>query len=379
VQFTRNPDGIAGALKKIGGLQSGSKVANPGAAEASHAFFARAISGFMQGLAATHPPLAERIRRIDPHWDGKFDLPDEQRAGGPEAMTQAEAGGSAPAVVAGAAIAEVMAAIDQIGNPKREALEHARLLLSELPAILKDAAREPYGARAILYYLALDKAPEVRARQLKRLHDHADPAVYALTGKLAPEMDGLGARYRLPLIDVAIPALKQLSLNQYRSFRANLVALIRMDSRLDVLEWSLQKIVFNHLDGHFFETGPEKPLYSHPAQVRKEVELVLSVMAHAGARNRKHAEGAFAAGAEALESSGLALLGSDQIRASDLDPALKKLERLQPLAKARFLKACAASVGHDQKLSAVEIELLRAFADVLDCPIPLLTLRNTQP
>ena len=378
VQFTRNPDGIAGALKKIGGLGSGSKVENPGAAEASHAFFARAISGFMQGLAATHPPLAERIRRIDPRWDGKFDFID--RPGSAEDEKQAvESETAARQAAAGAAVAGIMAAIDEIGNPKREAVDYARSLLSALPAILKEAAREPYGARAILYSMALDKVPEARARQLKRLHDHADPAVYALTGKLAPEMDGLGAIHRLPLIDVAIPALKQLSLNQYRSFRANLVALIQMDSRLDLLEWSLQKIVFNHLDGHFFETGPEKPLYSHPAQVRKEVELLLSVMAHAGARNRKHAEGAFAAGAEALESSGLALLGSDQIRASDLDPALKKLERLQPLAKARFLKACAASVGHDQKLSAVEIELLRAFADVLDCPIPLFTLRNTQP
>jgi len=379
VQFTRNPDGIAGALKKIGGLESGSKVENPGAAEISHAFFARAMSGFMQGLAATHPPLAERIRRIDPHWDGKFDLPDEQRAGGTEAMAQAEAGGSAPAVVAGAAIAQVMAAIDRIGNPEAQAVDDARSLLSALPAILKDAAREPYGARAIVYCLALDKAPEVRARQLKRLREHADPDVYALTLKLAPETDELDVKYRLPAIDIAIPALKQLSLSQYEPFRANLIALIEMDSRVDLLEWSLQRIVFNHLDGQFFKLAPVKARYSHPVQLRKEVELVLSAMAHAGARSQNDAERAFAAAAEALESSGLALLAKNQIRVSHLDPALGKLEQLQPLAKARFLKACAASVGHDQKLSAVEMELLRAFADVLDCPIPLLTLRNTQP
>ena len=77
VQFTRNPDGIAGALKRIGGLEFGSKVENPGAPEVSHAFFAQGISGFMQSLSATPPSLAKRILRIDPHWDGKFDSSDK--------------------------------------------------------------------------------------------------------------------------------------------------------------------------------------------------------------------------------------------------------------------------------------------------------------
>ena len=77
VQFTRNPDGIAGALKRIGGLEFGSKIKNPGAPEVSHAFFAQGISGFMSSLSATHPPFAKRIKRIDPHWDGKFDTEDK--------------------------------------------------------------------------------------------------------------------------------------------------------------------------------------------------------------------------------------------------------------------------------------------------------------
>src|SRR3546814_13667271 len=110
--------------------------------------------------------------------------------------------------------------------------------------------------------------------------------------------------------------------------------------------------------------------YSDPGQLKKEIELVLSVLAHAGARNRGGAEEAFAAAAEALESSGLALLAENQIRFSDLDLALGKLEQLQPLAKSRLLKACAASVAHDQRASAVEVELLRAFAGALDCPMP---------
>ncbi|MBI3054993.1 MAG: M48 family metallopeptidase [Betaproteobacteria bacterium] len=377
VQFTRNPDGIAGALKRIGGLESGSKVENPGASEVSHAFFAQGISGLMQWLSATHPPLAKRILRIDSHWDGKFDFSDqadsaqaEKQAGESETVTRHAVANKVAAVAAGAAMAEVMTAIDQIGNPKPEAVNDARSLLSELSVVIKEAAREPYGARAVIYSLALDKGQEVRARQLKQLQDHADPHVYALTLTLMPQMDELDIKYRLPVIDIAIPALKQLSLSQYQLFKENLIALIEMDSRVDLLEWSLQKILFNHLDGQFFKLAPMKARYSDPGQLKQEIELVLSVMAHAGAQDQDGMEEAFGAAAEALGSSGLALLAKNQIRVADLDLALAKLEKLKPLAKSRFLKACVASIGRDQKVSAIEVELLRAFAGALDCPMP---------
>lgn len=90
VQFTRNPDGIAGALKKIGGLAHGSRIANSKAEEASHLFFSNGMHGkaspFLSmrnrtppvltqsafSFMATHPPLETRIKRIDPSFDGRF-------------------------------------------------------------------------------------------------------------------------------------------------------------------------------------------------------------------------------------------------------------------------------------------------------------------
>jgi len=378
VQFTRNPNGIAGALKRIGGLEAGSRVENPGAPEVSHAFFAQGISGFMQMLSATHPPLAKRILRIDPQWDGKFDSSDrpdaarvEVQAGEAKTMTRQAAVNKVGAFAAGAAVADVMTAMDRIGNPKQEAVDYARSLLSELPVVIKEAAREPHGARAIIYSMLLDKGQKVRARQLKQLQDYADPDVYALTLTLMPRMDDLDIKFRLPVIDIAIPALKQLSLSQYKSFRGNLIALIEMDSRVDLLEWSLQKILFRHLDGQFFKPAPMKARYSDPGRLKKEIELVLSVMARAGAQDQSEVEGAFGASVQALESSGLALLAKDQIRIADLDLALGKLDQLKPLAKYRLLKACVASIWHDQRVTAVEVELFRAFAAVLDCPVPL--------
>jgi hypothetical protein len=72
VQFTRNPAGIANALKKIGGVPQGSAIANAHAVEMSHMFFGQAIRLLFGGMMATHPPLAERIRAIEPGWDGAF-------------------------------------------------------------------------------------------------------------------------------------------------------------------------------------------------------------------------------------------------------------------------------------------------------------------
>ncbi len=385
VQFTRNPDGIAGALKRIGGLESGSKVESPGALEVSHAFFAQGVSGFMQALSATHPPLAKRILRIDPHWDGKFalsDKPDKSvspREGGlsheeetrnNETMTREALAKHLATVVTGAAMADVANAIDQIGSPKPETINHARSLLAELPTIIIETAREPYGARAIIYSLVLDSGQEVRDRQLAHLQTHADPAVWVLTRKLLPEMDGLDSQYRLPLIDIVIPALKQLSLDQYQAFRDNLVALIDMDSRVDLLEWSLQKILFTHLDGQFFKLAHTKTRYSHVGQLKQEIELILSVLAYAGQQDNNAVEEAFSAATELLEIKGLKVVAENEISFLNLDGALKKVEMLKPLAKPQLLKACAASVLHDQKILSVEVELLRAFSDVLGCPMP---------
>ena len=377
VQFTRNPDGIAGALKRIGGLEYGSKVENPGASEVSHAFFAEGVSGFMQALSATHPPLARRILRIDPQWDGKFDTsdkPDSPRDRGEaskkETMTREELAKKVVTVVTGAAMADVTNSIDQIGNPSQETIGYARTLITEIPIAIKEAAREPYGARAVIYTLLLDSGQDIRNRQLKHLQAYADPDVFVLTHKLIAQMRGLDIKYRLPLIDIVIPALKQLSLNQYQVFRDNLVALIEMDSRVELLEWSLQKILFNHLDAQFFKLTHAKRRYSNAGQLKQEIGLLLSVMAYAGQQDQNEIEAAFSDAAKTLEISGLQLVVKNKISLSDLDRSLQKLANLKPLAKPQLLIACATSVVHDQKISPVEFELLRAFADVLDCPMP---------
>ena len=377
VQFTRNPMGIAGALKKIGGLKSGSIVRNPGAPEVSHAFFAQGVTGFTQWLSSTHPPLAERILRIDPQWDGKFDVSDppthaESQPGVDDASAtrRPDMARHMATVAAGAAAADAIAVMDRIGKPTQESVLYARSLLSDLPASIREAAREPYGARAVIYCLLLDKGAELREQQLALLQHRADKDVYALAISLIPQMDALEKRFRLPIIDIAIPALKQLSDSQYPSFKENLVALVNMDDRVDLFEWSLQKILFSHLGGHFGKAPLAARRRADPGQLTRDLGLVLSVIAYAGAADQGSAQSAFDASAQSLADKGLALLAKDRIRLADLDQALGTLDRLAPADKSRLLTACVISTWHDQRATPTEVELLRAFASVLDCPMP---------
>lgn len=378
VQFTRNPDGIAGALKEIGSLEFGSKLENPAASEISHALFAQGVSGFMQSMSATHPPLAERILRIDPHWNGQFtssrktdSAASEEELVDKESMTREQLANKVTTIAASTVLSSVANSIDQIGNPKPETIDFARALIAELPTDIKEAAREPYGARAIIYSLALDSGEVVRARQLIHLQVHADPAVSALTQELRSKVTKLDIKFRLPILDIAIPALKQLSPDQYKTFKSILGTLIEMDYRVDLLEWSLQKILFNHLDEYFFKPTHGKKRYYQVAQLKLEISLVLSVLADAGQQDQAQIEEAFDAATKILELKGLVLLAQNEISFSELDLALQKLEMLCPLHKQKLLKACAASILFDQKISAVEVEILRAFADALGCPMPL--------
>ena len=141
-------------------------------------------------------------------------------------------------------------------------------------------------------------------------------------------------------------------------------------ARVDLFEWSLQKILFRHLEGHFEKPSSTITRHADPGQLTREFALVLSVMAHTGATDQGSAQGAFDASAQSLAANSLTLLAMDQISSADLDQALGTLDRLAPADKSRLLTACVISTWHDQRATPTEVELLRAFASVLDCPMP---------
>jgi len=371
VQFTRNPDGIAGALKRIGGLDRGSTVAASRATEASHMFFASGVSA----LFATHPPLPERISRIDRFWQAEQAVAAAERAAQP-AVAVAGVSGFAPEAASGLAAAATAPpppppspeqAVEAIGRPTPAQLARSHSLLEQLPTALHDAAHEPYGARAVVYALLLDADFESCQRQFERLAAEADPAVYQITKQLHALSSKLPRELRLPLVDICLGPLKELSPEQYERFRDNVQALAAADKRLSLFEWSLQKVVMHVLDPHFGRQRRYRVRRPTPA----DVSVVLSALAHAGGGGDKAVRAAFDRGAQAAALESLTLQQWDRTIFTRLDKAIDALDRLSAKSKARLVRGLAETAAADGKIIPRELELLRAMATTLDCPMPL--------
>ncbi|MCZ6878195.1 MAG: M48 family metalloprotease [Acidobacteria bacterium] len=407
VQFTRNPDGIADALKKIGGLVYGSRIENPKAEEASHLFFsdgmhrakppalarekrlppAQAKSAF--SFMATHPPLKKRIKRIQPSFNGNFpvvELPSQktlaERDKGELAPFAAQAGATAPKPAAstsppGAPAAQTIPVIPQemtqlFGKLTEAHLAYAALLLAALPSQLTASVHEPSTARAIIFALLLSRDSETRRAQFRLLNESKDRLVARETLESSTLIDRCPPETRLPLVDLALPSLRALSHPQYEEFTRLVEQLVEADQKIDLFEYTLHHILRRHLDSYFRETKPPASKYHSLAPLSNEIALLLSSLAHVGHDTEEQARQAFAQGVEELEKSRLklSLQKEEECGFEALSRALDRLTLVTPLLKRRLLRACGACVSHDYQVKVQEGELLRAIADSLDCPMP---------
>lgn len=374
VQFTRNPGGITGALKKIGGLSFGSNIRASHAGQASHFFFANGASISWLSHLSTHPPLIDRILRIDPAFDGLFPqvLYPEKK---PTAREQFISGLSKnregrDTVMKIATVGPLMGALL---DPERVHLPASETISNAIPEPVYRAAHEPFGARALIYAILLDQQPDLRQKQLDLLRQYADPMVFAETGKIIPTVDALDEAWRLPAVDLAIPALRELLASHYHVFRENINRLVECDQAVSLREYALKKIITRHLDPVFNPTPP-LPAKKYPtfSPVIHHVECLLAALAYAEAETYEEARQAFHAGTSQIEIHAHHFKMPDYqgCGLGQVDQALDELSGLTPLKKRNLVFACASTVTANDNISIEEAELLRAIADSLDCPIP---------
>jgi Zn-dependent protease with chaperone function/uncharacterized tellurite resistance protein B-like protein len=373
VQFTRNPAGIAGALKKIGGNTYGSQLRNEHAAEFSHMYFGQGVKSFLT-LMATHPPLEDRIKRIQPNWDGEFSQSVYKRS---EASESAEMSGLASAFSDGKAINAIGAhldinqTLDKLAQPNTKQVDYARARLAEIPEILKFAVHESFSARAVVFGLLLDANENIAQRQMALISERLEGNEFDQLHSVIIASSRLAAKLRLPVLELCLPALKQLSKAQHKDFLQCLNALITADKRISLMEWALYRIVLHNTSASL----PTARSYNLK-HLQDECGVLLSILAYAGAETEADAKIAFARAASELNFSSLALLARNRVQLAQLDKALEKLNGVKPLQKPQLLKAMSQCVLHDERVTIVEAELFRAIADCLDCPVPPLILEN---
>ena len=381
VQFTRNPLGISSALRKIGGHYAGSGLLSGRADEMSHMFFGQATNSFLGGLGATHPPLEDRIRAVEPGWDGSFLTPApvvvaaETVADAPAATgglgTVVDALEILPAaIMAGAATSRVDVE-DRLGQVTPDDVAHARELIDGLPRVFHEAAHDPFGARAAIYALLV---PEDADAALALLDASAEPGVPALLHELLAHREALPAGSRITLIHVAMPALKALSDAQFARLRENLVALIKLDGDISRFEWILHQVVLKELRPHFEGVKRRRMGSTRINGAQDACWVLLSALAHID-QTPEEAEDACRAGLRTLElefviarQGGLA--PREDAHQRQLTAAMRTLRHLHPLDQPKLLKAAIATVQHDGSVSAEEHELLAGVAAALDCPLP---------
>ncbi|MCH7882585.1 MAG: M48 family metallopeptidase [Proteobacteria bacterium] len=368
VQFTRNKDSIAGALKKIGGASAGSFIESPAAPEYSHAYFANGISSFWQSLFATHPPLEKRIKKIDPMWDGKF-LQSEVTQPAPSDLPEAPSSEAAKMAVTAAILSSAEQAINQIGTLNEANIEYAHELIMAIPATLRNASQDAFTARALIYAILIrEQSNKKEAWSL--LKQYADQSMPALTEEYLSELNNLDEKFKLPLLELSINALRELSTNQFIQFKRAVNQIIVADKMVDLNEWIIQRLVLQQLDQHFGFRKPAKAKHASLNAIKTDVGTLLSLIAYVEHQDDTEAKAAFDFGARETGVDKLVMPSRQTLKLELLNRSLDNLMQLKPLAKPRFLKACVATILADSKTTTTGIELVRTISTCLDCPMP---------
>jgi Zn-dependent protease with chaperone function len=393
VQFTRNPDGIAGALDRI--RASTALISNRRAEDLSHMFFGQSIKVWFGGLFDTHPALDERIKRVHPGFQpSKYRTKRETEA--PQPAAGADTAFGRAAGFAGSAgqsegrrVADVGAAWGRsagesarlVGTVDGAKVDYAARLLASLPMQLREDLRNADGARAALVALLLAPKDDVMQQQLEALRAGGSQALAERAKATAPLVRRLGPAYHLPVVDLALPALKAAPSEARQELIRALEAVIQADRRVSLHEFVILTLVREQLapKGKPGASGSMKI-----GQLRSEAAAVLHLVAHAGIRadaagsRDQELQAALRAGATEMGLGEAGVAAPAGVTSESAGAALEALKALAPLQKAILVKGLFAAVTVDGAIRIAETELMRMVGAVLDCPLPPL-LESVDP
>ena len=389
VQFTRNPSAIGGALKVIGAPSQFTRIQKADVSEVSHLFFAQSFISRFNFIFATHPPIEQRIKRVEPFWDGQFLKPltvplnepvDESNAilapgMKSESLTLLMAAGMAIEHLNDSA----QKSLESLINHTKEPLDAMALvivvLMSEAVKGVKEGRYEPSAIASI------EKMAELNENSVEEvmnnLFTRCEVAGLAEAVTLQQQrLASVDLENRLPLIEIAMPALKEMSLPQYRHFQSCLLAVMDLDQQQTIYEQSVYQLISRYLDVHFELATPIKVRYKKAKQVSIEIQLVMSLLAYYGHDSNTPGlvKQAFKKGMHIIDLQDVSLLEGSSSHQALFQMATQKLAACSDELKATILKGFMACVEHDGKVADIERELVLAIAATLEVPISRIPL-----
>jgi len=369
VQYTRNPHGLAGALKKIALSPLRAAIVSAQGEEISHMLIAERHNLF-DSLFASHPPLLARITRLEPSFrpgDLERIRLSPMRPPAPEPVQPPppalpELFGLAPHLVIGL-----------VGNPGDAALNTAAALDARLAPALKEAAHSPQDAPYLVLALVLNRDDASRELQLARIAERLPDAPPGYLENLSAQVRRLDPAHYLPLLELALPALRQQPAILLRTLIGLVDDLVRVDGVTRIFDYALSRLlrqlVTESMAPRARRAGPASKL----RQLRAEAQTLFSMLALAGHAESEAASAACAAGLRRLFPGENLKFAPPQPWIEPLDRALLELDRLPPLVKQELIDALALTILHDRQITLAESELLRVFCALLHCPLPPLS------
>jgi Zn-dependent protease with chaperone function len=367
VQFTRRPDGLAGALKKIAGLPAGSALADERSAkEVSHMLFGEGRR--FSRLLSTHPRLQERIAALDP----AFRASDfEELPEAPRALSEEAAAGFASTVTApiAATPAQVSA---RVGTLTPADLEHGATLRHQVPSHIHQLATQPSTAAAVVLAMLVSSEPVLRATQLAAVHERMGVAMARSVDALAAEAAAVAPHLRLPVVGIASPQLTGRPDHEQEALAAALDDLALADGTVSLFEYCLTRTVRATLQDAADPAARSRPGSVPVHRAQAEIATVLSALALSGSPDRDAAGRAFAAAYAHLQIDGPVPAVAVDGTWRQLDACWPALDGLARFEKRMLVEAMVIAVLDDGKLAVQEAELLRAACALVHVPLPAL-------
>ncbi|MBW4933745.1 M48 family metallopeptidase [Marinobacter sp. F4206] len=393
VQFTRNPEGIAGALFKIG-LKGGYLDTTSHASDMNHMCFGESARMKFTSLLASHPPIDERINSIQPGMLARLRsrFRDTETGADLRSATEArrplQASGFADAVGAvqqplkrssTSPLASTAAPEPTLGNRLSERVgtvtgqgeDFAARFLARLPATFRNLLYTRAGAIQLCYALVINGlSRDVQRERLALVPTH--PLLGAerdLLDKLLPTLQTIGDNVRFPALELAMPALRKLDPEEREGLMTNVQKLVAADNRVTLFELALTSFLSRHLGTGASRAMPAR--YHKYRPVMPAIQKLLSLLARAGTEDASEAETLYREAMAGFTSVGR---GNEpvleKVTMRQLREALTALNGLSPLLKPAVIDACGYCITHDGKVDVREYELMRLVADQLDCPMP---------
>ena len=383
VQFTRDADGISGALKKIAAYQHSSYLESD-SEEVSHMLFS---SGNRSLMFSTHPPLQQRISRIEKSFDSTEierlakKLKQQEKVEHLQAEKAEQEQNNSGNAKSKNGFLDLDTMFGEIGNPSIERIAAAAMLTASLPSGLSSSAHSLEWAPEVLFYCLLDQNDDIRNSQLLVVVEQMGAISERKIQHLIQTHGLLKIEKRLPLLEMSFPTLKRRPVSDIQHIQSTIELIADVDGKIDSFEFLLTRLIKQYLHEAHLPNRTRLHGRTKIQECKSELSVVMSILASHG-QERSSAQGlqlaqkAFKEGMNLVGINHMNLNFSNQWQL-DLDNAIAVLDQLSASDKSSVVAALIRAVLDDKKVLTAEHEMLRVICALIHVPIPLLNKIKT--